>query len=161
MVRRNAGGPGVTHGLDTSFLVATEVGCHADRTAARALASSLRQKGDQFALAPQALAEFCACRHRCETIHGASDCAASHGTREVWWNASDVERVWPDEVAAGWFFAAMARHQLGRKRVLDTLLAGTFHSANITSVLTLNAADFAVFCEFTCVPLAAAPAAQT
>ena len=35
MVRRNAGGPGVTHGLDTSFLVAAEVACHADHTAAR------------------------------------------------------------------------------------------------------------------------------
>ena len=40
------------------------------------------------------------------------------------------------------------------------LLAGTFQSANITSILTLNAADFAVFGEFTCLPLAAAPAAQ-
>lgn len=48
----------MTHGLDTSFLVAAEVACHADHTVARALASSLRQKGDQFALAPQALAEF-------------------------------------------------------------------------------------------------------
>ena len=48
----------MTHGLDTSFLVAAEVACHADHPAARALASSLRQKGDQFALAPQALAEF-------------------------------------------------------------------------------------------------------
>jgi hypothetical protein len=46
-------------------------------------------------------------------------------------------------------------------QVLDTPLAGTFHSANITSVLTLNAADFGVFGEFTCVPVAAAPAAGT
>ncbi len=53
----------------------------------------------------------------------------------------------------------MSKHQLGRKRVLDTLLAGTFRSANITSLLTLNAADFVVFGEFTCVPLAA-PTAQ-
>ena len=30
MVRRNAGGPAVAHGLDTSFLVATEFACHAD-----------------------------------------------------------------------------------------------------------------------------------
>lgn len=36
--------------------------------------------------------------------------------------------------------------------MLDTLLAGTFRSANVSSVLTLNAGDFAVFGEFTCVP---------
>jgi predicted nucleic acid-binding protein len=48
----------VTHGLDTSILVAVEVACHADHVAARTLASSLRQKGDRFALAPQTLAEF-------------------------------------------------------------------------------------------------------
>ena len=77
---------------------------------------------------------------------------------QVWWDASDVERVWPDESAVAWFFAAMTQHQLGRKRVLDTLLAGTFRSANITSVLTLNPADFAVFGEFTCVPFAPATA---
>jgi predicted nucleic acid-binding protein len=161
MVRRNAGGPGVTHGLDTSFLVAAEVTCHADHTAARALASSLRQKGDQFALAPQALAEFVHVVTDARWFTAPLTVPQALERAQVWWNASDVEHVWPDEAAAAWFFAAMARHQLGRKRVLDTLLAGTFHSANTTSVLTLNAADFAVFGEFTCVPLAAAPAAQT
>lgn len=48
----------MTHGLDTSFLVATEVTGHPDHVAARTLASSLRNQGDRFALAPQALAEF-------------------------------------------------------------------------------------------------------
>jgi len=78
----------------------------------------------------------------------------------VWWDASDVDRVWPDESAVAWFLSAMTEHKLGRKRVLDTLLAATFRSANIASVLTLNPADFAVFGEFTCLPLAA-PSAKT
>ncbi len=64
-----------------------------------------------------------------------------------------MQRVGPDEAAVSWFFAAMTKHQFGRKRVLDTLLAGTFHSAGITSLLTLNPADFGVFGEFTCAPL--------
>jgi hypothetical protein len=74
---------------------------------------------------------------------------------QVWWNAGDVDRVWPDESAITWFFASMTKHQLGRKRLLDTLLAGTFQSANVNSLLTLNPSDFAVFGEFTSVPLAA------
>jgi predicted nucleic acid-binding protein len=38
--------------------------------------------------------------------------------------------------------------------VLDTLLAATYRAAGVTSLLTLNSEDFAVFGEFTCVPLA-------
>lgn len=150
----------MTHGLDTSFLVAAEVACHADHATVRSLASSLRQKGDHFALAPQALAEFVHIVTDAKRFTAPLTLPQAMERAEIWWNASDVDRVWPDESAMSWFFAAMAKHQLGRKRVLDTLLAGTLHSANIASLLTLNAADFAVFGEFTCVPLAA-PAAQT
>jgi hypothetical protein len=48
----------------------------------------------------------------------------------------------------------MARHGLGRKRVLDTLLAASFHTAGVKSILTLNPADFDVFGQFACVPIA-------
>lgn len=54
------------------------------------------------------------------------------------------------------FLTAMAKHRLGRKRVLDTLLAGTYRNAGVTSLLTLNPGDFTVFGEFSCVPLGAA-----
>lgn len=143
----------MTHGLDTSFLVAAEVSCHPDHVAARTLADSLRNTGDRFALAPQVLAEF---------VHIVTDpkrftvpltMPQALERAQVWWDAADVERVWPGESAVAWFFAGMSKHQLGRKRVLDTLLAGTFRSATITSLLTLNAADFAVLGAFTCAPL--------
>jgi len=150
----------VTHGLDTSFLVATEVACHADHTAARSLANSLRQKGDHFAVTPQALSEFVHIVTDAKRFAAPLTVSQAVERAQIWWNASDVERVWPDESAVSWFFTAMAKHQLGRKRVLDTLLAGAFHSAKITSLLTLNAADFAVFGEFTCAPLTA-PTTQT
>jgi len=52
----------------------------------------------------------------------------------------------------------MRRHQLGRKRVLDTLLAATYRAAEVTSLLTLNAADFTVFDELAGVLLPGAPA---
>ena len=150
----------MTHGLDTSFLVAVEVACHPDHAAARTLADGLRQNGDHFALAPQTLAEFVHVVTDPKRFTAPLNLPQALERARIWWNASDVERVWPDESAASWFFAAMTKHQLGRKRVLDTLLAGTFHSTNIVSLLTLNSADFAVFGEFTCVPLVA-PTAQT
>lgn len=73
-----------------------------------------------------------------------------------WWTSAETEQVMPTPHAMARFHDWMRRHQLGRKRVLDTLLAASFREANITSLLTLNAADFAVFGEFSCVPLGAA-----
>jgi hypothetical protein len=40
---------------------------------------------------------------------------------------------------------------LGRKRLLDTLLAATYHQAGVQSLLTTNPGDFVVFGVFTCV----------
>ena len=47
------------------------------------------------------------------------------------------------------------RIQLGRKRVLDTLLAATYRAADVTSILSLNATDFTVFDKLACVPIPA------
>jgi len=41
------------HGVDTTFLVAVEVACHPYHAVARALAETLRQNGDRFAITPQ------------------------------------------------------------------------------------------------------------
>lgn len=64
-----------------------------------------------------------------------------------------MERVWPDEPAVAWFLSAMTKHPLGGKRVLDTLLAATFRSANIVSLLTLNPANFRGARLFSLAPL--------
>ena len=56
------------------------------------------------------------------------------------------------------FFAWMRAFRLGRKRVLDTLLAATFREAGIASVLTTNARDFAVLGGFVCITPTADPA---
>jgi hypothetical protein len=64
----------------------------------------------------------------------------------------------PTDAAITLFHTWMRRHQLGRKRVLDTLLAATYRATNVTSLLTLNTADFMVFDEFACVPLFGTPA---
>ena len=147
----------MTHGFDTSLLVAHEVPCHADHAGARALLSSLRATGDHFAIASQVVTEF---------IHIVTDARRFSVplTMEValdraraWWNSPETDLIEPDDDAVKWFLEAMARHHLGRKRLLDTMLAATYRSAGITSLLTLNAVDFSVFGEFTCLSPAAAP----
>jgi predicted nucleic acid-binding protein len=139
--------------LDTSFLVAVEIAEHACHAEARRMLDEFLNRGDRFALAPQILAEF---------IHTATDprrfqvpltmeTALRHS--EKWWNAGEVEQTMPTDDALSRFHEWMLSHRLGRKRVLDTMLAATYRSAGVTSLLTLNGQDFTVFGEFICRPV--------
>jgi hypothetical protein len=42
----------------------------------------------------------------------------------------------------------LREHRLGRKRLLDTMLAATFRSAGISSILTCDRTDFEVLGGF-------------
>jgi predicted nucleic acid-binding protein len=143
------------YGLDTTFLVAVEVACHADHVAARRFADSVRQQGDRFAIAPQVIAEFIHIVTDPKRFSAPLKMAQAVDRAQIWWDAEDVDRVLPSDETVTWFLAALAKYRLGRKRLLDTLLAGTYRSAGISSILTLNPADFAVFNEFACVPTTA------
>lgn len=60
---------------------------------------------------------------------------------ENWRQAAEVVRVFPDGSAVSDFFAWLRQHQLGRKRLLDTLLAASFRQAKVTKIITNNAKD--------------------
>lgn len=136
------------HGVDTSFLVATELASHTGHAASRGLLQRLGRAGDDLALAPQVLAEF---------VHVVTDprrCSsplavpAALQRAELIWNATQVRQIFPDRAAASQFLFWMKQYRLGRKRLLDTLLAATYWSAGIRSVVTLNRADFDIFGAF-------------
>ena len=138
----------MTHGFDTSFLVATEVLGHSDHQASRSRLESLRSAGDDFAIAPQVLAEF---------IHVVTDPGrfsqplttdAALSRAELWWTSREIRQVLPTAATLREFFEWMRQHRLGRNRILDTLLAATYKAAGIGSVLTTNARDFSVFNAF-------------
>jgi predicted nucleic acid-binding protein len=106
---------------------------------------------DLIAIAPQVLAEL---------IHVATDSrrlaqpltlSVARALAEQWWTAREVVGVFPDDVATRLFLAWLQQFSLGRKRLLDTLLAATYHQAGIRSLLTTNAGDFAVFGTFNCI----------
>lgn len=138
------------HGVDASFLVALELDEHSDHDAAREMFGRLVVAGDRFAIAPQVLAEFIHVvtdSRRFSRPVGITDAIQ---VAEKWWNAAEVDQVFPDHPATSSLFDWLRRYSLGRKRVLDTLFATTLQKAGITSILTLNPADFAVFGVFTC-----------
>ena len=66
-------------------------------------------------------------------------------------DCGDVARVFPNEAATSQFLAWLQQYSLGRKRLLDTLLAATYKEAGILSLLTTNTADSTVFGVFGCI----------
>ena len=133
------------HGIDTTFLIQVESNQHSHHQKARAMLDRLLEQGDQFALAPQVLAEFVHIitdEHRFEnplSMIQAVDRA------QVWWNSREVVPVFPDHTSTLQFLAWMSKHRLGRKRILDTQLAAIYHAAGIVSILSTNVRDFRIF----------------
>jgi predicted nucleic acid-binding protein len=141
----------VIHGIDTGFVVATEVDEHPDHAWAHETLARLLAAGDRLAIAPQALAEF---------VHVVTDqrrfkqpipMSQALDIAEQWWNARETFRLSPGDVAVRGFLEWMRHFRLGRKRVLDTLLASTFEQEGIHSILTTNAHDFQILGEFSCI----------
>lgn len=139
------------HGLDTGFLVAVEVSEHPAHVAARTKLAELVASGDTLAIAPQVLAEFLHVVTDPKRFGSPLEMAAAISLAEQWWNARDVVPVFPNDLAMRQQLAWMRLHFLGRKRLLDTLLAATYWQSGVTSLLTTNAKDFAIFGCFHCV----------
>jgi predicted nucleic acid-binding protein len=132
----------MTHGIDTDFLVAAEIRNHLFHREADALLQSLLKEGHVLALAPQTLAEF---------IHIVTDgkrmpqpltMGEAISRAEHWWQAEEVVRVFPEGQVVADFLAWLTRHQLGRKRLLDTMLAATLHRAGVKRLITNNSREF-------------------
>jgi len=116
-------------GIDTSFLVAFELREHPSHHSARTLAESRREEG--FAMSTQIPAEF---------LHVVTD-----PRRFAGWRAREV-RIVPTGDAVGVRFLDLVRHHhLGRKRLLDTLLAATYLEAGVHVIATTDARDFGHF----------------
>lgn len=65
-----------------------------------------------------------------------------------WWQAEECRVVEPSAHSFPLFLDWMRRHRLGRKRVLDTLLAANYHSAGIQRIATTDWRDFHIFGVF-------------
>jgi predicted nucleic acid-binding protein len=139
------------HGLDTGFFVAAEVKENGEHTAARDTLTRLHSAGDMIAIAPQVLAEFIHVVTDPRRFTSPLDLIAVRQLAEQWWTARNVVQVFPDAAATNQFLVWLQQFSLGRKRLLDTLLATTYRQAGVNSLLTTNAADFAVFGTFSCI----------
>jgi len=136
------------HGLDTGFLVAYEAAQHPLHTDSDALFRQCVSIGDDFALAPQVLAEFVHVVTDQTRIARPLTMDVALDRADMWWTAGEVTQVFPTDAAINTFLGWMKQHGLGRKRILDTLLGATYLSAGITSLITTNSRDFRIFGVF-------------
>jgi len=139
----------MTHGLDTSFLVAVEVSSHEQHASVHARFQKLLKAEDTFSLAPQILAEFIHIVTDPRRFSSPLTLEQAIERAETWWNAAEIIHVFPTAESTLLFLGWLEEHKLGRKRLLDTMLASTLRASGITSILTLNRDDFTVFGDFT------------
>lgn len=130
-------------GVDTSFLIAFEIAehplCQSARTIAHHYASSC------FAITPQVLTEF---------IHVVTDprrfvqslsMVEAMKRSKRWWSSREVHHVFPNSRYVSLFHQWLAEHNLGRKRLLDTMLAAIYVENGITKIISTDGRDFNLF----------------
>lgn len=135
----------MAEGLDTTFLVEAEVQEHPAHRQARRLLDRLLDSGRPLGLAPQVLAEFVHIVTDARRFQRPLSMPEAVARAELWWGAREIQPILPTRDSSLLFLRWMAEHRLGRKRLLDTQLAATYHCAGIDTLVTSNGRDFGVF----------------
>jgi predicted nucleic acid-binding protein len=136
-------------GVDTSYLVALAVREHASHRACwRLFESEIVGRTATMAIAPQVLAEFCHVVTDPRRFERPLEMAAALELCEQWWNAEECRPVAVDAEVAALFLAWMHELRLGRKQLLDTLLAASYHRAGVRRLATTDWRDFARYGVF-------------
>lgn len=135
-------------GIDTSFLVASELAEHPLHSTAKSLFAEHISNNQAFALCPHVLSEF---------IHVVTDARrfdqpvpveSAILRSEALWNAKEIRQVFATGDSTALFLHWMRIHRLGRKRILDTQIAALYYSANVKEIATTDSRDFRVFDVF-------------
>jgi predicted nucleic acid-binding protein len=136
-------------GVDTSFLVGLTVREHPSHERCWELfEGEIVGQTASMGIAAQALTEFCHVvtdERRFEHPLAMPDAV---DTCEQWWNAEEARPVVVDADVGALFMSWMREFKLGRRRLLDALLAATYHRAGCLRIATTNWRDFATFGVF-------------
>jgi toxin-antitoxin system PIN domain toxin len=136
-------------GLDTSVLVHLEIKESPEHARAHDwLHRVILDGGETIALAPQVLTEFIHVVTDPKRFERPLSMQQALDKTRFWWNAAEVRRIYPTAESTSRFLDWLHQHSLGRKRLLDTHLAATFHIAGVRKIVTSNIRDFSIFGEF-------------
>lgn len=137
------------HAIDTDFLVALEIRDHVFHKNADALLNRLLDAGHELAVAPQTLAEFVHVVTDARRMNEPLSMEEALARAEHWWQAREVFRIYPAGETVTTWIGWLRDCRLGRKRLLDTMLAATCAEHGITTFISNNAADYGVLKTFT------------
>ncbi|MEE4175301.1 MAG: type II toxin-antitoxin system VapC family toxin [Xanthomonadales bacterium] len=136
-------------GLDTSFLVALTIREHpAHKTCWQLFETHIRGRPASAAICAQIMGEFAHVVTDPKRFSEPLDISDALEITRQWWHAMECRVVEPTSHSFPLFVDWMRCHRLGRKRVLDTLLAANYHSAGITQIATTDWRDFECFGVF-------------
>ena len=135
----------MTVAIDTDFLVAVEIRDHLFHKPADAVLDRLLEEGHKLAVAPQMLAEFVHVVTDSKRLKDPLSMEEALARAEYWWQAREVIRIYPEGDAVSTWIEWLREHRLGRKRLLDTMLAALACSQGISTMVTNNEKDFKVF----------------
>ena len=135
----------MTIAIDTDFLVAVEIRDHLFHKPADALLSRLLEEGHKL---PQMLAEFVHVVTDSKRLKEPLSIEEALARAEHWWQAQEVVRIYPEGDAVTTWIEWLRDHRLGRKRLLDTMLAASACTQGISSIVTNNETDFKIFGRF-------------
>ena len=140
-------------GIDTSFLVASELADHPGHQAAKDLILNEVSKKKAFALCPQVLAEFLHVITDPKRFTNPVSMPGALQRADSIWNAREIRKVYPTNDATALFLYWMRTFRLGRKRILDTQLAALYYSTGIEEIATTDFRDFKIYEVFTIHPV--------
>ena len=132
-------------GVDTTFLVQVSVREHPGHSAAREELDKRLAAGDTLVMAPQVVSELVHVVTDARRFERPLDMVAALKTARAWWEARETEHAVPTPESMDRFWSWMTEHRLGRKRLLDTMLAATYWSHGIRTILSSNARDYHTF----------------
>ncbi len=132
--------------LDTNVLIPWLVASAPGHVAASALvADEIRRPGGRIVLAQQVCWEFLHVVTDAKRFTSPLTMDSARTLLLPVWQAAETSRVVPTPEVVPRVLELMAKHQLGRKRILDTALAATLERAGVRRLATLNGADFRCF----------------
>lgn len=102
-------------------------------------------QGDKFALTPQVLSEFIHVTTDAKRFTHPLSIAEAVAVAKSWWSATEVVQLHPTPDSTTLFLTWMHEHRLGRKRILDTMLAATFYAQGVKTLFTTNSRDYSIF----------------
>ena len=132
-------------GVDTTFLVQVSIREHPGHAAAREEMERRLAAGDTFVMAPQVVSELVHIVTDARRFEHPLGMTAALEKAQAWWEARETEHASPTPESMKQFWSWMKEHKLGRKRLLDTMLAATYFSHGVHAILSSNVRDYSTF----------------